>query len=81
MLAARAQQHLRHRQAHQLGTGQLLRAAGTALARFDDVIVDQHIQCRQEGVQVCSHKRPRMPSSHIQVNPARRTGRDWESLI
>jgi hypothetical protein len=45
------------------------------------VVVDQHIQCRQEGVEVCSHERPSMPSSHIQVNPARRTSPGWESLI
>jgi hypothetical protein len=51
------------------------------LARFDDVIVDQHPQCRQEGVQVCSHKRSRIPSSHLPINPTRRTGPGWESLI
>jgi hypothetical protein len=38
------------------------------------MIVDQHIQCRQEGVEVCSHERPSMPSSLSTINPPRRTG-------
>jgi len=74
MLRPRAQQHLRHRQAHQLGIGQLLRPPRTAPARGDHMIVDQHIQCRQEGVEVCSHERPSMPSSLSTINPPRRTG-------
>ena len=45
------------------------------------MIVDQHLQCRREGFQVCSHERPWMPSSHVQINPTRRTGSGWESLI
>jgi hypothetical protein len=43
-----------------------------ATARFNDMIIDQHIQCRQEGFQVCSHERLRMPSSHFMINPTRR---------
>src|SRR5690348_505306 len=30
--------------------------------RRNHMIVDQHVQCRQEGFQVCSHERPWMPS-------------------
>jgi len=37
------------------------------------MIVDQHVQCRQEGFKVCSHERPWMPFSHVLINPARRT--------
>jgi hypothetical protein len=68
-----AEQHLRHGQAGQLGIGQLLRPARPALAGGDHVIVDQHVQCRQEGFQVCSHERPWMPSSHIRIKTTRRT--------
>jgi hypothetical protein len=45
------------------------------------MIVDQHLQCRREGFQVCGHERPWMPNSHVQINPTRRTGSSWESLI
>jgi hypothetical protein len=81
MLRPGAQQHLRHRQAHQLRIRELLRPARATLARRDHMIVDQHIQCRQEGVEVCSHERPSMPSSLSQINPTRRTGPGWESLV
>ena len=81
MLRPGAQQHLRHRQAHQLGVGQLLRLAGPAPARWDHMIVDLHIQCGQEGVQVCCHERSWMPSSHVVINPTRRAGLNQESLI
>ena len=69
-----AQQHLRHRQAHQFGVGQLLRMATPTLARGDHMVVDQHVQCRQEGVEVCSHERPSMPSSLSMINTTRRHG-------
>jgi len=36
------------------------------------MVVDQHIQCRQEGVEVCSHEQPSMPSTHFMINPTRR---------
>jgi hypothetical protein len=43
------------------------------------MIIDQHVQCRQEGVEPCSHKRPSMPFSHFMVNPTRRTGPGWHA--
>jgi hypothetical protein len=83
MLRPGAQQHLRHRQADQLRVGQLLGMAGAALARGHHVIVDQHVQCRQEGIQVCCHERSWMPSSPISINSTRRPCPDpgKESLI
>ncbi len=62
MLAAGAQQHLGHRQAHQLGVGQSFRLARAVLAGTDHVIVDLHGHCDQEGIQVWRHNRPWMPS-------------------
>jgi len=73
------QQHLGHRQAHRLRIRQLLRMARTALARADHMVIDQHVQCRQKGVEPCSHKRPSMPFSHFMVNPTRRTGPGWHA--
>jgi hypothetical protein len=81
MLRLRAQQHLRHRQAHQLGIGQPFRLPATAPASWDHVVVDLHVQCGQEGVQVCCHERTWMPSSHVQINPTHRTGLNQESLV
>jgi hypothetical protein len=81
MLRPGAQQHLRHRQAHQLGVGQPFRLARPALAGWDHVVAGLHIQCGQEGVQVCCHERPWMPSSLVLINPARRAGLNQESLI
>jgi hypothetical protein len=81
MIAARAQQHLRHRQARQLGIRQPFRLARPALARNEHVIVDLHVQCDQAGIQVWGHNRPWMPSPHLWVNPTRRTRRNQESLI
>ena len=34
------------------------------------MVVDQHVQCCQEGVEVCSHERPSMPSSHFMPDAA-----------
>src|SRR5208282_4763200 len=50
-----------------LGTPAPLRTAssddpGQASALPDHVIVDQHVQSDQEGVQVCVHDRPWIPS-------------------
>jgi hypothetical protein len=81
MLRPGAQQHLRHRQAHQLGIGQPLRPAGPPLAGRDHVVVDLHVQCGQEGIQVVRQSRSWMPSSHVQVNPVRHIDRNQESLI
>jgi hypothetical protein len=50
MLAAGAQQHLRHRQAHQLGIGQPLGMTRPPPVTADHMIVDLHVQCDQEGI-------------------------------
>jgi hypothetical protein len=63
MLAAGPQQHLRHRQADQLGIRQALELAPAAPGRQDHVIVDLHVQFDQEGVQVVRHSRSWAPSS------------------
>jgi len=81
MLRPGAQQHLRHRQAHQLGSGQLLRLAAAQPASWDHVVADLHVQCGQEGIQVWRHNRSWMPSSLVLINPARRQGMNQESLI
>ncbi len=52
MLAAGTQQYLSYCQADQLGVGQLLWPARAALGRGNHMIVDRHIQCRQEGVEL-----------------------------
>jgi len=76
-----AQQDLRRRsQACQFRAGQP-RPARPALAGGNHMIVDQHVQCRQEGFKICSHERPWMPFSHVLINPTRRTRPDSESLI
>jgi hypothetical protein len=54
VLAAEAQQRLRHRQAHQLGLAEAGRAARPAV--FHQHVVDLHIQCRHEGVQISVHE-------------------------
>jgi len=76
-----AQQHLRYGQADQLGIGELLRLPTARLARWDHVVVDLHVQCGQEGVQVWRHNRPWMPSSSFMINPPRRGDPIQESLI
>ena len=81
VLRAGAQQHLRHRQAHQLGIGQPLRLARPARAGRDHAIVDLHIQCDQEGVYVWSHNRSWTPSPHVTITPVHHTGPDQESLV
>jgi hypothetical protein len=63
MRAAGAQQHLCHRQAHQFRARQRLGVARTALPGTDHMIVDQHVQRDQEGIQASFHKRSWMPSS------------------
>jgi hypothetical protein len=67
MLAAGAQQHLRDRQAHQLSIGQLFRLAPATADGRDHMIVDLHIQCGQEGVQVVRHSRSWAPSPHLRA--------------
>ena len=48
-----AQQRLRHRQAHQLGVGQYRRPAQPA--RSSQFVVDLHVQCGDEGLDVVGH--------------------------
>ena len=78
MLRPRPEQHLGHRQAHQLGIGQPFRLARPAPAGRDHVVVDLHIQCGQEGVQVWRHNRSWMPSSLVLINAARRADLNQE---
>jgi hypothetical protein len=70
LLAARAQQHLCHRQAKQLRVGQRPRLPATGPASGDHMVADLHIQCDQEGIRVRSHNRSWMPSP-----PSRQQGR------
>jgi hypothetical protein len=81
MLRPGAQQHLSHRQADQLSVGQPFRLARPAPAQRDHMIVDLHIQCGQEGVQVWRHNRSWMPSSLVLINSPRRSDPNQESLI
>jgi len=58
-LVVMAQQHLRHRQAHQLRIGHLRRAAQPAAGltqRRDDPVGQLHVECDQESVQVGDHE-------------------------
>jgi hypothetical protein len=45
------------------------------------VVVDLHVQCDQEGVQVWRHNRPWMPSFSFTINPPRRGSPNQESRI
>jgi hypothetical protein len=53
-LGGEAEQHLRHRQRQQLAVGQLRSSAASSPGRHH-MIVDQHVQCGQEGVQFFRH--------------------------
>jgi hypothetical protein len=72
VLRAEAEQDLGHCQTDQLGIGEPLRASRPPPGVRDDMVVDQHVQCDQEGVEVCSHERPSIPSSLSLINKARR---------
>jgi hypothetical protein len=72
MFASCAEHHLRHGQAHQLGVGEPLGPPGPSPLRFDDMVVDDHIQFGEEGIEVRRHKRPSMPSSHTNHKQTRR---------
>jgi hypothetical protein len=50
-----AQHDLRDREADQFTVGELGPVATTG-ARRDDVVVDQHVECGEEGVQVFRHR-------------------------
>ena len=67
MLAAGAKQHLRYRQADQLGIRQALGLAPAAPGGQHHVIVDLHVQCDQEGVQVVRHSRSWAPSRRLRA--------------
>jgi hypothetical protein len=47
--------HLGDGQGDQLTVGQFGSAATTGAGR-DDMVIDQHIKCRQEGVQIVRHR-------------------------
>ena len=71
VFASCAEQHLRHGQAHELGVGEPFRPPGPWPRRLDDMVVDDHIQFGEEGIEV-RHKRPSMPSSHTSHKQTRR---------
>jgi hypothetical protein len=78
MLRREPQQHLGNRQADQLGVGQLLAPARALAVGWCQLVIAEHVQCGQEGIQVCSHERSWMPSSHMLITP---THRPREELI
>jgi len=76
MLAARAQQHPRHRRANQLRVGQVPWPPATGPVDADHMIVDLDIQC----IRVRNHNRSWMPCSPSRQQ-GRRTSRNQEILI
>ena len=52
MFASCAKQHLRRGQAHELGVGEPFRPPGPWPLRFDDMVVNDHIQFGEEGIKV-----------------------------
>jgi hypothetical protein len=52
VLGAGTQQDLGHRQTHQLRVGEPFAATRPSLFGRDDVVVEEHVQCGQEGVEV-----------------------------
>jgi len=69
-LAVIAQQHLRHRQAHQLGVGHLrplARPGAGKVQRGDDAVGQLHIERDQESVQVDDHDDLARPSRCLTV--------------
>jgi hypothetical protein len=67
VLAIDPEQYLRDRQTDQLGVAQPWPAA-PAQAWWNHMIVDLHIECGQEGVQVVPHSRSWMPSTHVRAD-------------
>jgi hypothetical protein len=63
VLGVDPEQHLRGGQGQQLGVAES-GPSSPAPAGRDYMIVDLHIQCGQEGVQVVRHSRSWPPSSH-----------------
>lgn len=74
-LAVVAQQHLRHRQGDQLTVGQQ-RLATPTRARRHHMVVDQHVQCGQEGVQFFAHTSILNAVPHIHGSNAPRSSRN-----
>jgi len=88
VLAVEAQQRLRDRQAGQLGLAQPDRVTWPAV--FHQPVVDLHVQCRHEGVQISVHEglqaRRRVSNAdpghprqlrHVTTHPMI----NWESLV
>jgi hypothetical protein len=73
----RAQQHLRRCQARHFRVGQPSRGTRPPLDRGNHVIVDQDVQCRQEGCQACLSRTIIDASSHFVINPTHRVGLSW----
>jgi predicted kinase len=67
VLAVDAEQHLRDGQGQQLRVAESGPSPPSAASRHN-VIVDLHIKCGQEGVQVVRHSRSWPPSSHFPVD-------------
>jgi hypothetical protein len=65
VLAVDAEQDLGHGQGQQLGVAESGTTPPTPACR-NHMIVDLHIQCGQEGVEVVRHSRSLTPSSHAQ---------------
>jgi len=61
------EQHLRRGQGQQLGIAES-GSSSAASAGQHHMIVDLHIQCAQEGVQVVRHSRSWPPSAHARVD-------------
>ena len=57
------QHHLRHGQADQLRVGEPLGPSWPTTFGRQNLVIDEHVQCGQEGVEVSSHERPSTPSN------------------
>ena len=64
------------RAAEQLGVSQPLRVPAPRRPGIDHVVIDQHVQCGQEGIEVCRHNQPSMPSPHVRLKPTRRHNKE-----
>ena len=57
------QHHLRYGQADQLRVGEPLGPSWPTTFGRQNLVIDEHVQCGQEGVEVSSHERPSTPSN------------------
>lgn len=73
------EQDLRDGQAQQFGIGQQRRATDPATA--DDVIVEEHVECGQKGIEVCLHKLTSIPFAMLQSSPHCRAAKTSDSII